>query len=67
MKINGLPEGVQADLTIDQVAAIRQVHPKTVRRWIANGELKAYRIGKRSVRIKPTDLERQGRRIGGAA
>jgi excisionase family DNA binding protein len=61
-----LPDGASPDLSIPQVAALRQVHTDTVRRAIARGDLKAYRVG-RQIRIRPQDLERWGRRIGGAA
>lgn len=42
-------------LTIDQTAEHLQVSSKTVRRWIKNGELVAYRIG-RQLRISDADL-----------
>lgn len=44
-------------LTISQAASRVQVHPNTVRKWIANGELPVYRYGSRIVRIRPKDLE----------
>jgi excisionase family DNA binding protein len=61
-----LPDGATPDLSIKQVAALKQVHPDTVRRAIAAGSLKAYRVGKQ-IRIRPRDLERWGQRVGGAA
>jgi excisionase family DNA binding protein len=33
------------------------VHPKTIRRMIARGELKAYRLGSRSIRIDLDELD----------
>ena len=33
-------------LTIAEVAERLRVNPKTVRRWIAGGELAAYRVGR---------------------
>lgn len=60
-----MPEGIEPRLTIDQASALYDVHPATIRRWIANGRLPAYRVG-RLVRIKRTDLEQLGRRIPSA-
>ncbi len=37
--------------TIRQVAAVAQTHEQTVRRWIKTGQLKAFHVGTRSVRI----------------
>lgn len=54
------------DLTIAQAAERRQVAPKTIRAWIAQGYLKAYRIGPRTIRIKADDLEELGRQIPAA-
>jgi excisionase family DNA binding protein len=44
-------------LTIDQVAAAVQVCPKTVRRVIADGELRSVRVG-RQIRISRSELDR---------
>lgn len=41
--------------TIAQVADMFQVDPRTVRRWIAEGKLDAFRIG-RMIRIPKTAL-----------
>ncbi|MDU8943893.1 helix-turn-helix domain-containing protein [Ovoidimarina sediminis] len=43
-------------MTIDQVAGICRVSEKTVRRWIAAGELPAAKLGNQW-RIRPRDLE----------
>lgn len=40
------------------VGAELNIHPASVRRLIANGELPGYRIGKRHVRVYRSDLER---------
>lgn len=45
-----------AFLTVDQVAALLQLHPMTVRRQIAAGRLAAVRIGRR-VRIPKEAVE----------
>jgi excisionase family DNA binding protein len=45
-------------LTIDQVAAQLQVHPRTVRRAIRTGGLRAHQVaGRGTWRVWPTDLE----------
>jgi len=37
-------------------AARVEVSPKTIRRWIASGELAGYRAGPRLVRVKPDEV-----------
>jgi excisionase family DNA binding protein len=46
----------QKFLTIQQVAELLVVSPRTVQRWIARGELRAHRIGA-LVRIATDDLK----------
>lgn len=48
-----------------QAADALGVHIRTIRRWIAAGDLPARRFG-RQIRIRPEDLEKVGRQIGGA-
>jgi excisionase family DNA binding protein len=43
-------------LTVAEAAETLRVDRSTVRRWIANGDLPAYRVGPRRVRIKRDDL-----------
>ena len=43
-------------LTVEEVAERMRVNEKTVRNWIASGELLAFPIGKRGYRISETDL-----------
>ena len=44
-------------LTVTQVAAVLNVHPATVRRWIAAGALTATRLPGGTYRVAATDLE----------
>ena len=44
-------------LTATEVAAKFGVHPETVKNWIHEDKLKAVRLGYRTVRILPKDLE----------
>ena len=42
--------------TVPQAAALLQVSPSTVWRWIQSGKLPAYRAGPKNIRIKKEDL-----------
>lgn len=44
-------------VTINQAAALAQVHPNTIRNLIASGKLQASRIGARIIRIDKSDLD----------
>ncbi|MFC0248750.1 helix-turn-helix domain-containing protein [Citricoccus parietis] len=44
-------------LSISDVAEERGLSESTVRRLISRGDLRAYRIGKRIIRIDPADLD----------
>ena len=61
----------EADLparpTISQSAAFANVDKKSIRRWIAEGRLKAYRHGPRLIRVDRESLLKLGRPMGGAA
>lgn len=50
----------------NEAADILGVTPLTIRRWIASGRLKAYRIGPRLVRIDAESVEALKQPIGGA-
>lgn len=43
-------------LTIEQAAEYTQLSPRTIRRYIAEGRLMAYRAG-RNIRLKPEDID----------
>ena len=49
--------------TIGAAAEYVDVHPRTVRRWIAAGRLPAYRVGPRLLKIDLNELEDMLRRI----
>lgn len=57
------PEYVSIAYAAEQVL---DCHHSTVRKMIAKGELKAYRVG-RLIRIKRSDLEKQLKPVTGAA
>jgi excisionase family DNA binding protein len=44
-------------LTVSEAAALLRVAPSTIRRWIREGDLPAYRVGKRRVGLLRADLE----------
>lgn len=44
-------------LTVNEIAHLLHIHPRTVRRWEKKGQLKSYRFGPKSViRFKREDL-----------
>ncbi len=44
--------------TVAEAAAVLDVSPSTVWRWIKANKLPAYRVGERSIRVKREDLAR---------
>lgn len=44
--------------TLDQAAALFQVHPRTIRRRIADGTITGYRSGPRLLRVDLDELSR---------
>jgi excisionase family DNA binding protein len=44
-------------LTIEEAAAYTALSTRTIRRRIRDGDLHAYRVGPRSIRVRPDDLE----------
>jgi excisionase family DNA binding protein len=51
-KLHATPTGLPALLSIEQVADATNLSTKTVRRRVADGTLKAHRIGARIIRIE---------------
>ncbi len=61
------PAGRRADLTVPEVAALFNRSPQTVRSWIRNKALDAYRLHGREYRITPRALEAfQQQQLAGA-
>ncbi len=44
-------------MTIAAAAAYADVHPVTLRRWVAAGRLPAYRVGPRLLKVDRDELE----------
>ncbi len=44
-------------VTIPEAADFLGCHPRTIRRRIASGELPAYRVGSRMIRVSEDDLQ----------
>jgi excisionase family DNA binding protein len=44
-------------LTLAQAAELLGVHTRTIRRRIADGQLRAYRLGPRLVKVAAADVE----------
>jgi excisionase family DNA binding protein len=55
----------RAYVGIPEAATYLDVTPKTIRRYIAEGRLPAYRLGDRVVRIKVVDLDAALTPMGG--
>ncbi|MGY4712893.1 helix-turn-helix domain-containing protein [Mycolicibacterium sp. CBM1] len=53
--------------SIKAAAAEFGLSEKTIRRWIADGRLRAYRIGPKMIRVDRESLLNLARPIGGAA
>ncbi len=55
------------DLSIRAAAEELGVHPHTIRRYIARGILRGYRLGPQTIRIRAEDLDAVRAPLGGAA
>lgn len=49
--------------TIKDAADFHGIHPQTLRRWIAQGRLTAYRVGPHLIRLDAVEVEQLGRII----
>jgi excisionase family DNA binding protein len=47
----------QEYLTVAEAAALLRVASSTIRRWIRQGDIPAYRVGKRRVALRRTDVD----------
>lgn len=56
-------DAMTGGISIAEFAARAGVAPKTVRRRIADGTIKAYRMGPRLIRIDPSEAESAFRQI----
>ena len=45
-------------ISLSEFADRADVHPRSVRRWIASGLITGYRVGPRLVKCDPADLDR---------
>mgnify|MGYP001435500878 CR=1 FL=1 len=59
-------ESLPARLSIQQAAAVFGLSQKTIRRWLAEGRIKGYRLGARAIRIDRDSLLAVQRPMGGA-
>jgi excisionase family DNA binding protein len=59
-----LPAG--RGLTVAEAAEHYNCSERTIRRRIADGTLRAWRVGPKLIRLDPADLERMARRIPAA-
>jgi len=53
-------------LTIEEAAVYTALSTRTIRRWISAGDLPAFRVGPRSIRVRHDDLEQLLRPIPNA-
>jgi excisionase family DNA binding protein len=54
-------------ISVSEAARTYSCSTRTIRRRIADGTLRAYRVGPKLIRIDPGDLDRMARRIPAAA
>jgi excisionase family DNA binding protein len=56
-KSHGAVQAPQELISIQQAARDKSVHPDTIRRRIASGQLRAYRFGNRLIRVNPSEVD----------
>ena len=54
-------------MSVNAVAEYIDVDPRTVRQMIADGRLKAYRLGRRVIRLRRAEVEAAFEPFGGVA
>jgi excisionase family DNA binding protein len=55
--VDSIDRGTDSFLTVAEVAALLKLNQQTVRNWIDQGSLPAFKVGRR-VRIRRSDFER---------
>lgn len=50
-------------MSVAQAAAIVDVSPRTIRRWISLGQLRGYRVGARLLKVSAEDIDALARQI----
>ena len=68
--MSGLTKRERAFLSLNEAGSYVGVSSRTIRRWIAEGRLRAVRFGPRTMRVHLQDLEALGFEVptvGGAA
>src|SRR5688500_7959786 len=55
-KMNAVSALEEDYLTVTEAAALLRVAPSTIRRWIREGDVPAYRLGRRRVALRRHDL-----------
>ena len=53
----GKPSTMDELLTVEEAAKLLKVSAKTIRRWYQEGKIPCYRLGYRTVRIFPSEVE----------
>lgn len=53
--------------SLSVAAKYANIHPRTLRRYIASGRLTAYRVGPRLIKIDLNELEASFQPVGGGA
>jgi excisionase family DNA binding protein len=51
------PKTAKKYITLAEGADLLDVHPRTIRRWIASGRLTGYRAGSHLIRVDPDELD----------
>lgn len=52
--------------SLEVAAKMCDVHPRTIRRWISQGRIRAYRVGPRLIKVDLAELNRVVQPVGGA-